>query len=90
MAEDKSTMLKDIAANYSIDYGELSNKYLPSKKNKVKGKIHKNDTIKCNEYQYGNKLYLVDNNNVVYENDPEHPKIVGSKLVDGTIKFLAM
>lgn len=57
------------------------------KKPRGRKKKQKDDYIEAEEYQYGGVTYLVDGKNSVYSNDLEAPRLVGERLVDGTIRF---
>jgi hypothetical protein len=91
--DDIESMLRDISKTYKINFVELKQKYiindikveLPKKRGRKK-KL-KEEFIEAEEYIYKGETYLVDNKNLIYKNDLESPKIIGEKLVDGTIKF---
>lgn len=89
-----------IAKDYDLSFDELKEKYgtpLPitnkteaKKEAKKRGrkKKQKEEVIETEEYEYNNVIYLVDKDNNVYTNDVERPVLVGTKLVDGRIKYI--
>lgn len=86
-------VLHDIALTYNIDYTELHDKYMPKyfeptvKKKRGRKKKEKEEFIEMTKYEYKGIYYLIDNNNIIYSNDVNHPRLLGEKLIDGTIKF---
>lgn len=90
-----------IANDYELPLEELKEKYgtpLPithkngevKKEAKKRGrkKKQKEEVIETEEYEYNDVIYLVDKDNNVYTNDINRPVLVGTKLVDGRIKYL--
>jgi hypothetical protein len=90
-----------IANDYSLSFDELKEKYgtplpLTNKNNEVKKeakkrgrkKKQKEEIIETEEYEYNDVIYLVDKDNNVYTHDIDRPVLVGTKLVDGRIKYL--
>lgn len=51
-------------------------------------KKEKDVFIETEEYTFEGVTYLVDRQNNVYTNNPDAPALVGSRLVDGTVKLL--
>ena len=92
--------LASIAQDYDIPIDELNEKYgkpLPithnmevKKEAKKRGrkKKQKEEVVETEEYEYNGVIYLVDKDNNVYTNDVNRPVLVGTKLVDGRIKYL--
>ena len=96
-------ILQSISEKYDIDFTELKAAYLmPEKKKKTASAAKKDDDTKKprgrkkkqkdefidpEEYVYEGKTYLVDAKNCVYTNNVDAPRIVGERLVDGTIRF---
>jgi hypothetical protein len=91
--------LKAIADEYEIPLEDLIQKHgtpmplftnTPAKKEgKKRGrkKKQKEELIETEEYEYNGTTYLVDKDNNVYTNDVNAPVLVGTKLVDGRIKY---
>jgi hypothetical protein len=90
-----------IANDFELPLEELIQKYgtpLPlthkngevKKEAKKRGrkKKQKEEVIETEEYEYNDVIYLVDKDNNVYTNDINRPVLVGTKLVDGRIKYL--
>jgi hypothetical protein len=90
-----------IAKDYELPVEELKQKYgtpLPithkntevKKEAKKRGrkKKQKEEVIETEEYEYNDVVYLVDKENNVYTNDVNRPVLVGTKLVDGRIKYI--
>lgn len=94
-------LIKRISNDYKIDLEELKTKYdLPfikitddtvpiEKVKKQRGRKKKvnDEYISTTEYPYNGVTYLIDSKNNVYTYNIEEPKLIGEKLVDGTIKF---
>jgi len=98
-----STILDDIADTYKIDVNELKSKYLEDnastttdasavvvteKKKRGRKKKQKDEFIETVEVEYEGEKYLVDDNNNVYSHNVEEPRLIGERLVDGTIRRL--
>jgi hypothetical protein len=101
IAKDYNISLDELKDKYSsrpltIDIGK-------SKKNKAthgadglpiepkkrgRKKKLREELIETEEYEYNDKKYLVDNDNNVYTHNIEQPVYVGTKLIDGRIKFI--
>lgn len=90
-----------ISKDYDLPIEDLKLKYgtplpLINKGNEVKKeakkrgrkKKQKEEVIETEEYEYNDVVYLVDKENNVYTNDVNRPVLVGTKLVDGRIKYL--
>lgn len=90
-----------ISKDYEISFEELKEKYgtplpLTHKNNEVKKeakkrgrkKKQKEEVIETEEYEYNGVIYLVDKDNNVYTNDVQRPVLVGTKLVDGRVKYI--
>lgn len=98
--EQLNHTLSLIANDYNIPIDDLKEKYgspLPlTAKNEVKKeakkrgrkKKQKEELIETEEYEYDSVIYLVDKDNNVYTNDVNRPVLVGTKLVDGRIKYI--
>lgn len=86
-------ILQDIAMTYNIDYKQLHDKYMPKynennvKKKRGRKKKEKEEFIEMTKYEYNGMYYLIDNNNVIYSNNINNPRVLGEKLIDGTVKF---
>jgi hypothetical protein len=94
-------LIKRISNDYKIDLEEMKVKYdLPfikidkpivstEKVKKQRGRKKKvnDEYISTTEYAYNGVTYLLDSKNNVYTYNIEEPKLIGEKLVDGTIKF---
>ena len=58
------------------------------KKNKTKTpKKKKDDSLQVTEFIYDGITYFVDQEQNVYTRDEDTPKLVGVRLVDGSVKF---
>ena len=57
-------------------------------KKRGRKKKPKEELIETEEYEFNGLTYLVDSDNNVYTYNIEQPVLVGSKLIDGRIKFL--
>jgi hypothetical protein len=56
-------------------------------KKRGRKKKQREELIETEEYEFNGIIYLVDNDNNVYTNNIEQPVFVGTKLIDGRIKF---
>jgi hypothetical protein len=56
-------------------------------KKRGRKKKHKEELIETEEFEYNGVTYLVDGNNNVYTYNIEQPVHIGTKLIDGRIKF---
>lgn len=56
-------------------------------KKRGRKKKQREELIETEEYEFNGIKYLVDNDNNVYTNNIEQPVFVGTKLIDGRIKF---
>ena len=54
----------------------------------MRKKKQKDEFIKTVEYEFEGQKYLVDDANNVYTYDVEKPKLIGEKLINGTVRFL--
>ena len=91
--------LKAISDEYEIPLEDLVQKHgtpmplfttTPAKKEgKKRGrkKKQKEELIETEEYEYNGTTYLIDKDHNVYTNDVNAPVLVGTKLVDGRIKY---
>lgn len=59
----------------------------PLPKKKATSKKNKQDYLEVIEYKYGDAVYYMDKKMNIYSYDKDQPKLLGIKLVDGTIKF---
>lgn len=96
----KNDLLVKISSDYNIDYNELVDKYIgvggsvmmgssaDAPKKRGRKKKQKDEFIRTEEYEFDGVKYLLDENNNVYTYNIEKPKLIGEKLVDGTIKFI--
>jgi hypothetical protein len=78
-----SKILKDISEHHDIDYGDLIDRYIrpgPSSH-------HIEDSVQVTEYEYDKTMYFIDQKMNIYSHEQQHPKLIGVKLVDGSIKF---
>lgn len=57
-------------------------------KKRGRKKKFREELIETEEYEYKGVMYLVDGNNNVYSHNPEQPTLLGTKLIDGRIKFI--
>lgn len=57
-------------------------------KKRGRKKKPREELIETVEYEYNNVKYLVDNDNNVYTYNVDQPVYVGTKLIDGRIKFM--
>ena len=76
--DTKTNILKSISQDYNISYNELYNKYISKK----------TEYIELYEYLYDKKIYYIDNDDNIYSYNSKGPKLLGKKLVDGTIQFI--
>jgi LysM repeat protein len=100
VVEQLNHTLSLIAHDYHLPLEELKEKYgnpIPlTPKNEVKKEAKKRgrkkkqreEVIETEEYEYNDVVYLVDKDNNVYTHDVNRPVLVGTKLVDGRIKYL--
>ncbi len=101
VSEQLQHTLSCISKDYNISLDELKERYgtplpLTNKPNEVKKeakkrgrkKKQKEEVIETEEYEYNDVTYLVDKDNNVYTNDVNRPVLVGTRLVDGRIKYL--
>lgn len=56
-------------------------------KKRGRKKKQREELIETEEYEYNGVKYLVDNENNVYTHNIDQPVYVGTKLIDGRIKF---
>lgn len=95
----KNDLLVKISNDYNLDYNELVDKYIgpggsamigssDAPKKRGRKKKQKDEFIRTEEYEYDGVKYLLDENNNVYTYNIEKPKLVGEKLVDGTVRFI--
>ena len=61
----------------------------PSSGRSATRKKAKSELIETIEYVHDGTTYLVDKKKNVYSYDVDNPKLIGIKLVDGSIKFFA-
>lgn len=81
---------------FTIDLGKVKKKSIPQggdnvstePKRRGRKKKPREELIETIEYEFNNVKYLVDNNNNVYTHNVEQPVYVGTKLIDGRIKFM--
>lgn len=81
---------------FTIDLGKVKKKPNPQgtdgvpnePKKRGRKKKPREELIETVEYEYNDVKYLVDNNNNVYTHNIEQPVYVGTKLIDGRIKFM--
>jgi hypothetical protein len=85
-------LLTEISKDYNISFEELKSKYivdgLPPTRRRGRKKKIKDEYIETEEFEHGDKTFLIDNNGIVYSNDQKHPIMLGHKQKDGTIKWL--
>lgn len=97
IAKDYNISFDELNDKYSnilpnIDLGKTRKKGTSSanvepKKRGRKKKV-KEELIETEEYEYNNIIYLVDKDNNVYTNNIKEPVLIGTKLIDGRIKFI--
>jgi hypothetical protein len=90
--DELSNVFQQVATENKLDYNMLmqryANKYLvSSSKQKRKKKEQHDEEIATEEYEYNGTTYLIDQNNIIYTYDLNHPRIVGERLIDGTVKL---
>jgi hypothetical protein len=73
-------VLKDISLQHNLDYNELVDKY-------IKGTHEPEESIQMYEYEYNDVLYFIDKKMNIYTHEEHNPKLIGIKLVDGSVKF---
>lgn len=56
-------------------------------KKRGRKKKQREELIETEEYEFNGVKYLVDNDNNVYTNNVDQPVYIGTKLIDGRIKF---
>jgi hypothetical protein len=98
IANDYDLSLDDLLQEYgslqpNIELGRSKKKGTNTVKNtepKKRGrkKKLKEELIETEEYEYNSVTYLVDNDNNVYTYNIDQPALIGTKLIDGRIKFL--
>lgn len=99
VAKDYDMQVDDLLNKYgniqpNIELGRNKKKGVSNTKNqepKKRGrkKKTKEELIETEEYEYNGITYLVDNDNNVYTYNVEQPVLIGTKLIDGRIKFLS-
>lgn len=57
-------------------------------KKRGRKKKQKEELIETEEYEFNGTKYLVDGDNNVYSYNIEQPVYVGTKLIDGRVKFI--
>lgn len=98
IAKDYNMSLDDMLQKYgniqpNIELGRSKKKGANTVKNtepKKRGrkKKMKEELIETEEYEYNGVTYLVDGENNVYTYNVDQPTFIGTKLIDGRIKFL--
>jgi hypothetical protein len=58
-------------------------------KKRGRKKKTKEELIETEEYEFNGTIYLVDTDNNVYTYNVDQPVLIGTKLIDGRIKFLS-
>ena len=80
-----------IVTSNTDQFDQTSERQQKSTKGKNKGKTPKkksqDDNLQVSEFVYNGTTYFVDQEKNVYTRDEENPKLIGVKLVDGSIKF---
>lgn len=99
VAKDFDLSVDDLLQRYgnlvpNIELGRSKKKGANSAKNtepKKRGrkKKMKEELIETEEYEYNGVTYLVDGENNVYTYNIDQPTLIGTKLIDGRIKFLS-
>ena len=99
IAKDYDLPLDDMLQKYgniqpNIELGRSKKKGQNAVKNtepKKRGrkKKLKEELIETEEYEYNGVTYLVDGDNNVYTYNVDQPTLIGTKLIDGRIKFLS-
>lgn len=56
-------------------------------KKRGRKKKPREELVETEEYEYNGVKYLVDNDNNVYTYNLEQPMLIGTKLIDGRIKY---
>lgn len=102
IAQDHGLVFEELMAQYghrqpNIDVGKAKKKTgqhmadanaSTEPKKRGRKKKQKEELIETEEYDYNGITYLVDSDNNVYTYNVEQPVLVGTKLVDGRVKFL--
>jgi hypothetical protein len=77
----------EIGKNKKKNQNGLDGQCSEPKKRGRKKKIRE-ELIETEEYVFNGVTYLVDNDNNVYTYNVEQPVLIGTKLIDGRVKFL--
>lgn len=81
---------------FTIDLGKIKKKAVPLQnsdgvptepKKRGRKKKPREELIETEEYEFNGTKYLVDNDNNVYTHNIEAPVYIGTKLIDGRVKF---
>lgn len=101
IASEYNLDIEELKARYgsrpfTVDLGKVKKKPLhvgsegvsTEPKKRGRKKKPREELIETVEYEYNNVKYLVDNDNNVYTHNVEQPVYVGTKLIDGRIKFM--
>jgi hypothetical protein len=99
IAKDYDLSIDEVLEKYgsiqpNIELGRSKKKGSGSVKNtepKKRGRKKKTreELVETEEYEYNGVTYLVDGDNNVYTYNVDQPVLIGSKLIDGRIKFLS-
>jgi hypothetical protein len=99
VAKDFDLSVDDLLQRYgnlapNIELGRSKKKGANSVKStepKKRGrkKKMKEELIETEEYEYNGVTYLVDGDNNVYTYNIDQPTLIGTKLIDGRVKFLS-
>ncbi len=99
VAKDNDLPLDDLLEKYgsiqpNIELGRGKKKGTNQVRNtepKKRGrkKKTKEELIETEEYTYNSVTYLVDADNNVYTYNVDQPVLIGTKLIDGRVKFLS-
>lgn len=99
IAQDYDLVFEDLITRYGnrqliLDVGKskkkssLNDTQTTEPKKRGRKKKQKEELIETDEYDYNGVTFLVDAENNVYTYNIEQPVLIGTKLVDGRIKFL--
>lgn len=99
IAQDYDLVYEELMARYGhkqavLDVGKTKKKMsqvggvVAEPKKRGRKKKQKDEIIETDEYDYNGTTYLVDSDNNVYTYNVDQPVLVGTKLVDGRVKFL--
>lgn len=84
----KKYMSKTMASSDPEPDPEAPTSSTDAPKKRGRKKKQKDEMLETQEYEWDGTKYLLDANNNVFTYDVDNPKLIGEKLVDGTIRLL--